>query len=148
MFDRTTPSPRPLSPKGELIFTHIFGWTQGPEVRILALALGERVAVPQSRESQVKGYLDMLAHLTPPRRASDPSPGPRRLVKTPAAVHPLPSGEGKDAIPSLSPRETAEVRGPTAVSSERCGTRSAWASGNRSDLLEHRPAARKYCDVV
>jgi hypothetical protein len=48
----------------------------------------------------------MLAHLTPPRRASDPSPGPRRLVKAPAAVHPLPSGEGKDAIPSLSPRET------------------------------------------
>jgi hypothetical protein len=28
---------------------------------------------------------------------SDPSPVPRRLVKTPAAVHPLPSGEGYDS---------------------------------------------------
>jgi hypothetical protein len=26
--------------------------------------------------------------------ASDPSPGPLRLMKTPAAVHPLPKGEG------------------------------------------------------
>jgi hypothetical protein len=25
---------------------------------------------------------------------SNPSPGPRRLVKTPDAVHPLPKGEG------------------------------------------------------
>jgi len=25
---------------------------------------------------------------------SDPSPGPRRLVKTPDAAHPLPKGEG------------------------------------------------------
>ena len=27
-------------------------------------------------------------------RQSDPSPGPPRLVKAPAAVHPLPKGEG------------------------------------------------------
>jgi hypothetical protein len=33
--------------------------------------------------------------------ASDPSPGPLRLMKTPAAVHPLPKGEGC-LIPSLS----------------------------------------------
>jgi hypothetical protein len=33
--------------------------------------------------------------------ASDPSPGPLRLMKTPAAVHPLPKGEGC-VIPSLT----------------------------------------------
>ena len=73
----------------------------------------------------------MLAPLIPLRPATDPSPacgpsglfalnvqpfggrrpGPRRLVKAPVAVHPLPSGEGRDPIPSLSPRE----RGETAV---------------------------------
>ena len=31
---------------------------------------------------------------SPGRRAIDPSPGPRRLVKTPVAGHPLPKGEG------------------------------------------------------
>jgi hypothetical protein len=56
-----------------------------------ALSLGERVA---SVASQVRGYWHSLAHLMPPRVASDPSPGPRRLVKTPAAGHPLPKGEG------------------------------------------------------
>ena len=45
----------------------------------------------------------MLAHLTPPRRASDPSPGPRRLVKAPVAVHPLPLGEGKNHALPLNP---------------------------------------------
>jgi hypothetical protein len=85
-----------------LVFTHILGWTQGTEVRNLALSLGERVA---SVASQVRGYLVMSAHPIAPRRASDPSPGPRRLVKAPVAVHPLPLGEGKDPIPSLSPRE-------------------------------------------
>jgi hypothetical protein len=94
-----------LDPRLRLVFTHILGWTQGAEVRNLALSLGERVAIPHSRESQVSGYLLMLAHPIPPRRASDPSPGPRRLVKAPVAVHPLPLGEGKDPIPSLSPRE-------------------------------------------
>ena len=45
--------------------------------------------------------------VTSPRRATDPSPGPRRLVKTPGAVHPLPSGEGKDLIPSVCLLPTA-----------------------------------------
>jgi hypothetical protein len=85
-----------------LVFTHILGWTQGAEVRNLTLSLGERVA---SVASQVRGYLVMSAHLIAPRRASDPSPGPRRLVKAPVAVDPLPLGEGKDPIPSLCPRE-------------------------------------------
>jgi hypothetical protein len=81
-------------PTRKLIFAHIFGWAQGAEVGMLALSFGERVAIPQSRESRVRGYLVMLAHLIPPRRARDPSPGPRRLVKAPTAVHPLPKGEG------------------------------------------------------
>ena len=85
-----------------LVFTHILGWTQGAEVRNLTLSLGERVA---SVVSQVRGYLIMSAHLIAPRRASDPSPGPRRLVKAPVAVHPLPLGEGKDPIPVFSRRE-------------------------------------------
>jgi hypothetical protein len=33
-------------------------------------------------------------NIVPP---TDPSPVPRRLVKTPAAVHPLPGGEGYDS---------------------------------------------------
>jgi hypothetical protein len=88
-------------PRVSLIFTHIFGWTLGAKVRDSALSLGERVAIPQSRESRGRGYLVMLDPVTPPRRATDPSPGPRRLVKAPVAVHPLPLGEGKDPIPSF-----------------------------------------------
>jgi hypothetical protein len=41
----------------------------------------------------------MLAHLSQPRCRTDPSPGPRRLMKAPVAVHPLPSGEGRGLIP-------------------------------------------------
>jgi hypothetical protein len=40
----------------------------------------------------------MFVHLSPPRPRTDPSPGPRRLVKAPVAVHPLPSGEGKGLV--------------------------------------------------
>ena len=32
--------------------------------------------------------------MIPPRNARDPSPGPLRLMKAPAAGHPLPKGEG------------------------------------------------------
>jgi len=78
-------------PTRKLIFAHIFGWAQGAEGGMLALSFGERVA---SVASQVRGYLVLLAHLIPPRRARDPSPGPRRLVKAPTAVHPIPKGEG------------------------------------------------------
>jgi hypothetical protein len=37
---------------------------------------------------------------------SDPSPGPRRLAKTPAACHPLPKGEGyySDFYPRVRPK--------------------------------------------
>jgi hypothetical protein len=80
-----------------LSFTHILGWTLGAKVRDSALSLGERVA---SVASRVRGYLVMLDPVTPTRRATDPSPGPRRLVKAPVAVHPLPLGEGKDPIHS------------------------------------------------
>ena len=40
---------------------------------------------------------------------------------------PSPSGEGKDAIPSLSLGKQEEVRGRTAASSEKCEVRSASA---------------------
>jgi hypothetical protein len=63
----------------------------------------------------------MLVHLMPARRASDPSPGPRRLVKAPVAVHPLPSGEGKDPIPVHSPPERG--RGQRR---DRCVQRKMW----------------------
>jgi hypothetical protein len=46
----------------------------------------------------VRGYWFVLAHLIPTRRATNPSPGPRRLVKMPDVVHPLPKGEGKELI--------------------------------------------------
>ena len=58
-----------------------------------ALSPGERVA---SVASRVRGYLASRDPVPPPRLVSDPSPGPRRLVKTPDAVHPLPWGEGRD----------------------------------------------------
>ena len=98
-------------PRVSLIFTHIFGWTLGAKVRDSALSLGEGVA---SVASRVRGYLVMLARLIPPRHARDPSPGPRRLVKARAAVHPLPSGEGKDLIPSVCLLPAAFCLLPTA----------------------------------
>ena len=75
-------------------------------MRIATLSLGERVA---SVATQVRGCWVMWANLIPPRRASDPSPGPRRLMKAPVAVHPLPSGEGKTlsrCTPFLTSRKT------------------------------------------
>jgi len=41
---------------------------------------------------------------TSPPATSNPSPGPRRLVKVPVAVHPLPLGEGEE--PFLASRDT------------------------------------------
>ena len=38
-----------------------------------------------------------------PRSASDPSPGPLRLMKAPAAVHPLPTGEGRALAGNVHP---------------------------------------------
>ena len=78
-----------------LVLTHILGWTQGAEVRNLALSLGERVAIPQSRESQVRGYLVVSAHPIPPRRASDPSPGPRPDEVRRDRGPPSPLGRGR-----------------------------------------------------
>jgi hypothetical protein len=83
----------PLSPLG-LLITQAISWARGDEVGNTALSLGERVA---SGASQVRGYLFVLAYVFPSRHATDPSPGPRRLVKAPVAVHPLPQGEGKDS---------------------------------------------------
>jgi hypothetical protein len=42
------------------------------------------------------------AGVIPPRRATDPSPVPLRLMKAPDAGHPLPKGEGRDAIHRFS----------------------------------------------
>jgi hypothetical protein len=82
------------------VFTQIFGCTLGAGIGDPALSLGERVA---SGASRVRGHLVWLDPVPSPCRATDPSPGPRRLVKAPVAVHPLPAGEGKDPTPSLSP---------------------------------------------
>jgi uncharacterized protein (TIGR00297 family) len=73
-------------------------WTGDGPRQETALSLGERVAIPQRRESRVRGYMRSLASLLPLRAAGDPSPGPRRLVKAPDAVHPLPLGEGDHPI--------------------------------------------------
>jgi hypothetical protein len=102
-------------PRVSLTSTHFFGWTLWSKARDSALSLGERVA---SVASRARGYLVILDPVIPPCRASDPSPGPRRLVKAPVAVHPLPLGEGKDPIPSLSPRRG--VRQSTEDGETRC----------------------------
>jgi hypothetical protein len=81
---RLRPDPT-LCPSFALIFTDVFGWTQGEKKS--ALSLGESVA------SQVSGYLVMLAHLILCVHATDPSPGPRRLMKALVAGHP-PQGRG------------------------------------------------------
>jgi hypothetical protein len=47
---------------------------QRAEVGNIALSLGERVAIPQARESQVRGYFVEFAHPIPPQRGTDPSP--------------------------------------------------------------------------
>jgi hypothetical protein len=62
----------------------------------------------------MRGYLVKCGPVTPPRRASDPSPGPRRLVKTPATVHPLPWGEGEGPI-SIPFLQQSERRRPIAA---------------------------------
>ena len=106
----TFPSPTPAPPQA-LSFTHVLGWTQGAEVRNVALSLGERVA---SVASQVRGYLVILAHLIPLRRASDPSPGPR-----PDEVHrdrgpPSPFGRGQrpNSVPFSSGKGQKTEVGP------------------------------------
>jgi hypothetical protein len=106
--DRTGPPLR-------LIFTHIFGWIRGAEVRNSALSLGERVA---NVASQVRGYLVMSARLIPPRRASDPSPGPR-----PDEVHrdrgppsPLGRGQRPSSVPFSSGNGQKTEVGPPCPS--------------------------------
>jgi len=59
-----------------------------------ALSLGERVASVASRVRG--GSVALLSR----RSSGEPSPGPRRLMKSPAAVHPLPKGEGY--VPSVA----------------------------------------------
>jgi hypothetical protein len=67
---------------------------RGGKVQGAALSLGERVA---RVASQVRGYVVVPDYAVFFCGGSDPSPVPHRLVKTPAAVHPLPSGEGEDS---------------------------------------------------
>jgi hypothetical protein len=66
----------------------------------------------------VRGYLVMLAHLIFPRRVTDPPPGPRRLVKAPVAVHPLPWERAKTQFPPAVLGKGAEAGEGTAVSSK------------------------------
>ena len=99
-----------------LFNTLILPWLDLGVSEETALSAGERVAIPQSRESRVRGFLLRLAALILPRPASDPSPGPRRLVKSPIAGHPLPMGrrlglwpEGENSISSRSPGDRART---------------------------------------
>jgi hypothetical protein len=64
------------------------------EKGVTALSLGERV-VRQLTDSEPGEGLLRQARSTAGCRATDPSPVPLRLVKAPAAGHPLPTGEGK-----------------------------------------------------
>ena len=74
-----------------LFNTLILPWLDLGVTEETALSAGERVA---SIASRVRGFLLSLAALILPRPAGEPSPGPRRLVKAPVAVHALPKGEG------------------------------------------------------
>jgi protein ImuB len=67
----------------------------------------------------------------------DPSPGPRRLVKAPAAAHSLPSGEGKNSILVVSP---AVLQAPSYQMALRVfrpsmPARVEWHSGRPTYLL-------------
>jgi hypothetical protein len=67
----------------------------------------------------------MAAQLIFSRRADDPLPGPRRLVKAPETVHPFPLGKGLGVLrfsPGYSPcgdpkREFQESYGQQIISS-------------------------------
>jgi len=63
----------------------------------------------------VRGYFLRLASLLRLRGARDPSPGPRRLVKAPVAVHPLPMGEGEDRIRVAIDTQAGIILYPIAV---------------------------------
>ena len=56
---------------------------------LMAVFILSRAKCPKTLRKRIV----MLADLIPPRRATDPSPVPLRLVKAPAAGHPLPKGE-------------------------------------------------------
>ena len=86
--------------------------TGGEPSKNIALSLGERVA---SVASRVRGYLLTLLSLSPPRAAGAPSPGPRRLVKAPVAVHPLPVGEGERPFRVTPDTPTGIVLYPISV---------------------------------
>jgi len=86
--------------------------TGGVPCQKTALSLGERVA---SAASRVRGYFLRLASLLRLRGARDPSPGPRRLVKAPVAVHPLPMGEGEGRIRVAIDTQAGIILYPIAV---------------------------------
>jgi uncharacterized protein (TIGR00297 family) len=90
-------------------------WAGGGPSPKIALSPGERVAIPHARESRVRGYLLRLASLLRLRAARDPSPGPRRLVKAPDAVHPLPLGEGENPIRATPNTPTGIVLYPISI---------------------------------
>jgi hypothetical protein len=57
----------------------------------------------QADAEDAEGQVVMLLRLILGVQATDPSPVPLRLMKAPAAGHPLPKGEGKNRILFLSP---------------------------------------------
>ena len=90
-------------------------------IRLLRIPNALVLEDPEEFVRKVREAIGAAMGHVAPSCASDPSPGPRRLVKAPVAVHPLPSGEGKDAIPSLSPRQAGRSRRP-----DRCVQRKMW----------------------
>jgi O-antigen/teichoic acid export membrane protein len=85
-----------------VLITHMSRWAEAEgteaKTKVLALSLGEGVA---DGRGQVRGNLVIAA-------SPHPSPVPRRLVRAPVAVHPLPSGEGKDPITIFDVVESGE----------------------------------------
>ena len=81
-------------------------------IKSTALSLGERVA---SGASRVRGYFGISTHRIEFRRPTNSSPVLLRLVKAPAAGHPLPKGEGKGPLHVTTPKGGAGAGTKIAV---------------------------------
>ena len=90
-------------------------------IGLLRIPNGLVLEDPEEFVCKVREAIGVMMAQVGPRRASDPSPGPRRLVKAPVAVHPLPWGEGKGPFPILSPRERGRSQRPHG-----CVQRKMW----------------------
>jgi len=99
------------------------------------------LGILQKTSACKRDCLVMLGHLILLRRATDPSPGPRRLVKAPVAVHPLPLGEGEDPIclgGGEDPNPSLSHRGGFRLPSAYCLLPTAY-------FIPPTPCARESC---